>query len=189
MTAVSEPSSLRDFFYRLDGTQSPRAVPRSTESSDRRTMVEPTVEWTPPRKPPTQVRRKPPVRRAPADVTAHYVPQEPVGRRPGAEQAERAVDGAGELRLSARQPQARDRNDVLSGLFAAKEAVSKALGTGIGQVAWQDIEIIHLPSGQPTVRLHGHASSVADQLGLQEWSVSISHDRNKADAMAVAIGG
>ena len=85
--------------------------------------------------------------------------------------------------------QARDRNDVLSGLFAAKEAVSKALGTGIGQVAWRDIEIIHLPSGQPTVRLHGHASSVADQLGLQEWSVSISHDRNKAVAMAVAIGG
>jgi len=85
--------------------------------------------------------------------------------------------------------QARDRNDVLSGLFAAKEAVSKALGTGIGRVAWQDIEIIHLISGQPTVRLHGHAKIVGEQLGLEEWSVSISHDRNKAVAMAVAIGG
>ena len=84
--------------------------------------------------------------------------------------------------------QARDRNDVLSGLFAAKEAVSKALGTGIGRVAWQDIEIIHLSSGQPTVKLHGHAKIVAEQIGLQEWSVSISHDRNKAIALAVAIG-
>lgn len=84
--------------------------------------------------------------------------------------------------------QARERNDVLSGLFAAKEAVSKALGTGIGRVAWQDIEIIHLISGQPTVRLHGHAEIVAEQLGLEEWSVSISHDRDKAVALAVAIG-
>lgn len=84
--------------------------------------------------------------------------------------------------------QARDRNDVLSGLFAAKEAVSKALGTGIGRVAWRDIEIIHLISGQPTVHLHGHAKIVAEQIGLEDWSVSISHDRNKAVAMAVAIG-
>ena len=84
--------------------------------------------------------------------------------------------------------QARDRTDALSGLFAAKEAVSKALGTGIGCVRWQDIEILHLPSGQPTVALYGNAKTVADQLGLQTWSVSISHDRNKAIAIAVAIG-
>lgn len=84
--------------------------------------------------------------------------------------------------------QARDRSDVLSGLFAAKEAVSKTLGTGIGYVNWRDIEIIHLTTGQPTVVLHGNAKTVADKLGLTTWSVSISHDRNKAIAMAVAIG-
>ena len=84
--------------------------------------------------------------------------------------------------------QARDRDDVLSGLFAAKEAVSKALGTGIGYVAWQDIEILHLNSGQPFVHLHGHAEITANRLGLKDWSVSISHDRNKAIALAVAIG-
>jgi len=84
--------------------------------------------------------------------------------------------------------QAKDRSDALSGVFAAKEAVSKALGTGIGFVHWRDIEIVHLPSGRPTVHLHGHAKRVADELGLSEWSVSISHDRNKAVAMAVAIG-
>lgn len=84
--------------------------------------------------------------------------------------------------------QARDQNDTLSGIFAAKEAVSKALGTGIGFVAWRDIEIIHLPTGQPTVKLHGNAKQVADKLGLTEWSVSISHDRTKAIALAVAQG-
>ena len=84
--------------------------------------------------------------------------------------------------------QARDRNDVLSGLFAAKEAVSKALGTGIGYVSWQDIEILHLPTGQPTVLLHGNGQIVAEKLGLTNWSVSISHDRNKAIALAVAAG-
>lgn len=84
--------------------------------------------------------------------------------------------------------QARNRSDVLSGLFAAKEAVSKALGTGIGFVHWRDIEIVHLASGQPTVVLHGNAKTVADQLGLKTWSVSISHDRDKAIAMAVALG-
>lgn len=84
--------------------------------------------------------------------------------------------------------QARDRNDALSGIFAAKEAVSKVLGTGIGLVHWRDIEIIHLPTGQPIVHLHGNAKWAADNLGLKEWSVSISHDRTKAIAMAVAIG-
>jgi phosphopantetheine--protein transferase-like protein len=83
--------------------------------------------------------------------------------------------------------QARDQTDVLSGLFAAKEAVSKALGTGIGYVNWRDIEIIHLKSGQPTIVLHGNAETVANKLDLTTWSVSISHDRNKAIAMAVAL--
>jgi holo-[acyl-carrier protein] synthase len=85
--------------------------------------------------------------------------------------------------------QARNRNESLSGLFAAKEAASKALGTGIGYVSWKDIEILHLETGQPILHLHGNAKKVADKLGLQEWSVSISHDRDKAVAVAVAIGG
>lgn len=84
--------------------------------------------------------------------------------------------------------QAKDRDEVLSGLFAAKEAISKALGTGIGRVGWQEIEILHLPTGQPFVILHGAAKQVADDFNLTEWSVSISHDRTKAIAMAVAAG-
>jgi holo-[acyl-carrier protein] synthase len=84
--------------------------------------------------------------------------------------------------------QAGDRSEALTGLFAAKEAVSKALGTGIGNVQWQDIEILHLPSGQPEVKLHGNGKRVADHLGLGAWSVSISHDRDTVVAMAVAFG-
>lgn len=84
--------------------------------------------------------------------------------------------------------QSRDRSEALSGLFAAKEAVSKALGTGIGPVGWQEIEILHLPTGQPILHLHGKAKDVADQLGITTWSVSISHDRDKAIAVAVAGG-
>lgn len=83
--------------------------------------------------------------------------------------------------------QSKEQNQHLCGLFAAKEAVSKALGTGIGLVAWQDIEILHAPSGEPSVHLHRHAHFVAEQKGLIEWSVSISHDRDKAVAVAVAL--
>lgn len=84
--------------------------------------------------------------------------------------------------------QSRNSSEFLSGLFAAKEAVSKALGTGIGFVSWQDIEIRHLPTGQPVVALHGNAEIMGNKLGLETWSVSISHDRDKAIAVAVAIG-
>ena len=83
--------------------------------------------------------------------------------------------------------QAKNHSDTLTGLFSAKEAVAKALGTGIGAVHWQDIEILHLPSGQPIVRLHGQAKIIADQLGLSTWSVSISHDRDRVVALAVAV--
>lgn len=83
--------------------------------------------------------------------------------------------------------QAQNQNDSLSGLFAAKEAVSKALGTGIGFVAWQDIEILHLPSGEPILHLHGNALLVAEQKGLSHWSISISHEKEFAIAMAVAM--
>jgi len=84
--------------------------------------------------------------------------------------------------------QARGDNDTLSGIFAAKEAVSKALGTGIGKVNWQDIEILHAASGEPDVLLHGQAQQVAQAKGLVEWAVSITHEGGMAAAVAVAQG-
>jgi holo-[acyl-carrier protein] synthase len=76
----------------------------------------------------------------------------------------------------------------LAGRFAAKEAVSKALGTGIGRVHWKDIEIQRGPRGEPVLVLYGAAQQTAEQLGLTIWSVSISHGREHAVAMVVAVG-
>ena len=76
----------------------------------------------------------------------------------------------------------------LAGRFAAKEAVAKALGCGIGPVAWKEIEIRRGEQGEPVLELHGNARQMADQLGLSTWSISISHTRTHATAVAVAIG-
>jgi holo-[acyl-carrier-protein] synthase len=86
------------------------------------------------------------------------------------------------------QELARGSYASLSGRFAAKEAVSKALGTGIGRVNWRDIEILRGPAGEPLLELHGVGRQVADALGLDTWSISISHGKTHAVAMAVAIG-
>lgn len=76
----------------------------------------------------------------------------------------------------------------LAARFAAKEAVAKTLGTGIGAVSWQEIEILHESSGQPLLNLHGHAKALAEKLGLTNWSLSISHTHAHAVAMVIAIG-
>ena len=78
-------------------------------------------------------------------------------------------------------------NISLAGRFAAKEAVAKALGSGIGAVHWQDIEIGQGPQGEPILKLHGAARQLADDQGLLTWSISISHTATHAVAMAVAL--
>lgn len=78
-------------------------------------------------------------------------------------------------------------DEHFAGKFAAKEAVSKALGSGIGKVSWQDIVITKDPSGQPTVTLNRTAAQIADALHLTDWSVSITHTRKIAAAVAVAV--
>ncbi len=75
----------------------------------------------------------------------------------------------------------------LAGRFAAKEAVSKALGTGIGQISWQDIEIENDETGAPQLHLLGSARQIARGMGLNIWSISISHSKTHAVAMAVAL--
>jgi holo-[acyl-carrier protein] synthase len=78
--------------------------------------------------------------------------------------------------------------EELAARFAAKEAVSKALGTGIGRVRWNEIEVRRGPAGEPLLHLYGQASGVAEELGLQEWSVSLTHARAMAAAVVVAMG-
>lgn len=77
----------------------------------------------------------------------------------------------------------------LAARFAAKEAVSKALGCGIGPVSWQEIEICRGPANRPLLRLYGAAASLSASLGLNEWSLSLSHSQEYAVAVAVALGG
>jgi holo-[acyl-carrier protein] synthase len=81
----------------------------------------------------------------------------------------------------------RDRPETLAGRWAAKEAVSKVLGLGVRGVGWREIEIVRLPTGQPTVRLHDRALRRADQLGMERIAVSISHEREYAVAIAFGI--
>lgn len=76
---------------------------------------------------------------------------------------------------------------ALAARFSAKEAVAKALGTGIGEVGWKDIEITKGPKREPVLTLHGPAKALADQLGLVHWTVSLSHTHEHAVAIAVAM--
>ena len=85
----------------------------------------------------------------------------------------------------------RGRIESLAARFAAKEAVAKALGTGVWRngIRWIDIEVLRNHStGAPHLVLHSAASKQAATMGLTEWSVSISHDRDKAIAFVVALG-
>jgi holo-[acyl-carrier protein] synthase len=70
--------------------------------------------------------------------------------------------------------------------FAAKEAGMKALGTGWrGGLGWRDLEVANLPSGRPTLRLYGKAKEIADKLGVQNISLSITHTAVQALAMVI----
>jgi holo-[acyl-carrier protein] synthase len=72
--------------------------------------------------------------------------------------------------------------------FAAKEAVSKAFGTGFAhQVGWRDIEIRRKASGEPFVILHGGAAELAKRLGISTILVSLSHTKSYAVANALLI--
>jgi len=71
--------------------------------------------------------------------------------------------------------------------FAAKEAVAKALGTGIGAVGWHEIEIQRGESREPLLRLSGAAAEMGARLGVQTWSLSLSHTQEIAAAMVVGM--
>jgi holo-[acyl-carrier protein] synthase len=76
---------------------------------------------------------------------------------------------------------------ALAARIAAKEAVAKALGTGIGDIAWKEIEVINGPRREPQLRLHGQAQELAISMGLTDWAISLSHTEQHAVAVAVAF--
>jgi len=74
--------------------------------------------------------------------------------------------------------------------FAAKEAVSKALGTGIGKdVSFTDIEVVKKPSGEPNIELNGNAALFAKKNGIELIKISLTHAEHYAAANAVVLGG
>lgn len=75
----------------------------------------------------------------------------------------------------------------LAARFAAKEAVAKAFGTGIGAIPWQDIEICRGRSGEPVLHLQGAAKVMADEQNISIWSLSLSHTHSHAIAVVVAM--
>jgi holo-[acyl-carrier protein] synthase len=78
------------------------------------------------------------------------------------------------------------RAESLAARWAAKEAVAKALGTGIGAMSWQEIEVLRGESGCPAVQLHGRAATLAAERGLARWALSLAHDGGMALAFVVA---
>ena len=83
--------------------------------------------------------------------------------------------------------QCRGKVTRLAGRFAVKEAISKALGTGLHGVAWREMEVVQLRSGRPSVRLHGNARQRAELLGLSGFDVSIADLQTFSIAIAVAV--
>jgi holo-[acyl-carrier protein] synthase len=73
----------------------------------------------------------------------------------------------------------------LAARFAAKEAVMKALGTGIRGVNWKDIEILNNGDGAPAVILYGRALDISREAGIARFSISLSHSREYAVAFVI----
>lgn len=81
------------------------------------------------------------------------------------------------------------RGDPVPGLaarFAAKEAAWKALGAGLGATGFTDVEVVSTPGGAPALRVSRSAQRLADELGVTEWHVSLTHTASVAQAVVVA---
>ena len=80
------------------------------------------------------------------------------------------------------------RFESLAGRFAIKEAVGKALGTGIGDISWTDVEVVCDERGKPELVLHNQAHLLAQEKGLTTWAISLSHTDTHAIGFVVATG-
>jgi holo-[acyl-carrier protein] synthase len=80
------------------------------------------------------------------------------------------------------------RADRLASRWAAKEATMKALGQGVGQISPLEVEVAAVEGDRPTLILRGNADIRARQLGLDTWSVSLTHEEQWALAFVVGIG-
>ena len=81
----------------------------------------------------------------------------------------------------------RDPAPRLAARFAAKGAVMKALGVGLGAFAFREVEVVSQESGAPSVVLRGAAEALAQRLGVEGWRLSLTHTESLAQAVAVAL--
>lgn len=82
---------------------------------------------------------------------------------------------------------ARDPSERYAARFAAKEAVLKTLGVGLGGADFADIEVIRLESGQPELRVRGRAAALAAERGIDRWLITLSHSQHLAQAFVVGL--
>lgn len=75
--------------------------------------------------------------------------------------------------------------ESLAARFAAKEAVAKALGAPAG-LRWHDCEVVVDPDGRPWLMVTGTVAKAAEQLGIERWHLSLSHDGGIASAVVIA---
>jgi holo-[acyl-carrier protein] synthase len=80
-----------------------------------------------------------------------------------------------------------DPTERYAARFAAKEAVLKAMGVGVGACKWREIEVVRAPSGAPSVLLHGGAVRLARERGIHGWRLTMTHTHRVAEAIAVAL--
>ena len=82
-----------------------------------------------------------------------------------------------------------NRFERYAGRFAAKEAGMKAIGTGWKRgVTWRDFEVSNLPSGRPSLRLHGVAAQIPEKMGFKSISLSITHTAELGMAQVILEG-
>ena len=80
-----------------------------------------------------------------------------------------------------------DPTERYAARFAAKEAVMKAMGVGVGACKWREIEVARAESGAPSVVLHGGALRLAEDRGIAQWRLTMTHTHRVAEAIAVAL--
>ncbi len=80
-----------------------------------------------------------------------------------------------------------DPTASLAARFAAKEAAMKALGVGLGAIAWHDVSVVRAPGGRPGLSVTGRAGVLADAAGIRSWQVSITHTASTASAVVAGL--
>lgn len=82
----------------------------------------------------------------------------------------------------------RDPMPHLAARFAAKEAVMKAMGSGMARAGFDEIEVVRSDDGVPGLRLTGRAQACAAEAGVADWELSLTHTCSLAQAVAIAVG-